>query len=126
VIGDVFSRRRHGRRRAVVVALLAGALAASSGCAGRFNGARTLAALGTVLVGSGSTIWVVGEKSDQNGMATAGFTVAAAGLAAIAASGGWMARAVACNADPDCDDNEQCREIPAPPGGIPYKQCTAR
>ena len=27
---------------------------------------------------------------------------------------------------PDCPDEEQCREVPAPPGGIPYKQCIPR
>jgi hypothetical protein len=125
VIGEVFSRRARARR-AAIVALAAAALVGGGGCAGRFNGARTLAAVGTVLVASGSTVWVVGQRADEHGMATTGFTVAAAGLAAIVASGGWMARAVACRADPDCDDNEQCREIPAPPGGIPYKQCAPR
>ena len=48
------------------------------------------------------------------------------GVAAIVAAGGWMAVQVACNVDPDCDEEEQCREIPAPPGGVPYKQCMAR
>ncbi len=32
----------------------------------------------------------------------------------------------ACDVDPDCDEDEQCREIPAPPGGVPYKQCMTR
>jgi hypothetical protein len=55
-----------------------------------------------------------------------GFVGVAAGLVAIVVAGGWMAAKVACNVDPDCDENELCREIPAPPGGIPYKQCMAR
>jgi hypothetical protein len=50
----------------------------------------------------------------------------AAGVALAIAAGGWMAGAVGCDADPDCDDAEQCREVPAPPGGIPYKQCVPR
>ena len=48
------------------------------------------------------------------------------GLAATVIAGGWMAVDVACNVDPDCDEEEQCREIPAPPGGVPYRQCMAR
>ena len=56
----------------------------------------------------------------------AGFVTVVVGLAAIVAAGGWMAASVACEADPDCPEEEQCREVPAPPGGIPYKQCIPR
>jgi len=49
-----------------------------------------------------------------------------AGLAAIVVAGGWIAASVACEVDPDCADEEQCRAVPAPPGGIPYKQCIPR
>jgi len=59
-------------------------------------------------------------------LVTAGFVTVAAGLVAIVAAGGWIALAVSCDADPDCDEEEQCREIPAPPGGVPYKQCMPR
>jgi hypothetical protein len=97
-----------------------------AGCAGRYRGPRSLAALGTVLVGAGGTTWVVGERSDRGSATSVGFTLVAAGLAMVIAAGGWMAAAVGCNADPDCDDAEQCREVPAPPGGIPYKQCVPR
>ena len=62
----------------------------------------------------------------RNGLSRGGFITAAVGLAAIVAAGGWMAAAVACNADPDCAETETCREVPAPPGGVPYKQCVPR
>jgi len=82
--------------------------------------------LGTTLVAGGGATWVVGERTDANGMTNLGFALVVAGLAAAIAAGGWMASAVSCDADPDCDDSEQCREVPAPPGGIPYKQCVPR
>jgi len=107
------------------VALLAVALL-GSGCAGRHRGPRSLAALGTVLVGGGGATWIGGEHSDQRGTATAGFAIVAVGMAAVIAAGGWMANDIGCRADPDCDESEQCREVPAPPGGIPYKQCMSR
>ena len=50
----------------------------------------------------------------------------AVGIAAMVAAGGWIAAQVSCQADPDCEGSEECREIPAPPGGIPYKQCMPR
>jgi hypothetical protein len=50
----------------------------------------------------------------------------AAGIIAMVVAGGWIAAEVSCQVDPDCEDTEECREIPAPPGGIPYKQCVAR
>ena len=96
------------------------------GCAGRYRGPRSLAVLGTTLVAGGGTAWVLGERSQGTTLTDAGFTLVAAGLAVVIAAGGWMASAVSCDADPDCDDSEQCREVPAPPGGIPYKQCVPR
>src|SRR5947199_360731 len=66
------------------------------------------------------------HASASNGLSHGGFITAAVGLAAIVAAGGWMAAAVACNADPDCAETETCREVPAPPGGVPYKQCVPR
>ena len=76
--------------------------------------------------GGRSCSWVMGERSAGNGLTNAGFVLVTVGLAAVIAAGGWMAWAVSCDADPDCDDSEQCREVPAPPGGIPYKQCVPR
>ncbi len=114
-----------------MVALWALAVA-PAGCAGRHAGARTLAALGAIAVGAGSATWAAGERMEgQQGsastvMSRGGFITAAIGLAAVVAAGGWMAAAVACNADPDCPEDETCREVPAPPGGVPYKQCVPR
>jgi hypothetical protein len=82
--------------------------------------------LGAVLIAGGGTTWVLGEQYDRRTATNAGFTLVAAGLVAVVAAGGWLAGAVACQADPDCDDADQCREVPAPPGGIPYKQCVPR
>jgi hypothetical protein len=97
-----------------------------AGCAGRYRGPRSLAVLGTTLVAGGGGAWVVGERSQSNGPTNLGFALVVAGLATVIAAGGWMAAAVSCDADPDCDDSETCREVPAPPGGIPYKQCVPR
>jgi hypothetical protein len=117
-------------------ALLALALVAALGagaCTGRYAGPRTLASVGTLTVLAGGVTWAVGEGLQRNGhpdtattLVSAGFVSVAAGIAAIVAAGGWMAGAVHCDADPDCPEEEQCREIPAPPGGVPYKQCMAR
>lgn len=97
-----------------------------SGCAGRHRGARTLGAVGTALVVGGGTAWAVGERRDNEGAVGGGFVALAAGLAAVVAAGGWMAATIACRSDADCDETEACREVPAPPGGVPYAQCTPR
>jgi hypothetical protein len=120
---------RRSRARGPLGAFLA--LALASGCAGRYAAPRTLAGLGTAAVVVGSVTWATGQGLERNGHAggglvTTGFVGVAVGLAAIVAAGGWMALSVSCNVDPDCDEEEQCREIPAPPGGIPYKQCMSR
>ena len=109
----------------VVVPVLVAALL-MTGCAGPHKGPRTLAAIGATLAIGGSGAWVVGERNDQAGLTTAGFLTVGAGIVALVAAGGWMALRVACRADPDCPDEQQCNEIPAPPGGIPYKQCMPR
>ncbi|HSZ80755.1 MAG TPA: hypothetical protein VLA14_00660 [Polyangia bacterium] len=113
-------------RRALVAA--ATALALVGGCAGRYARPRTLASLGTVAVLGGSATWAAGQElgHGDSALVTAGFVTVAAGLAAIVVAGGWISVAVRCEADPDCDETEQCREIPAPPGGVPYKQCMRR
>jgi hypothetical protein len=85
------------------------------------------------LVGAGSATWAAGEGVDRGAhsstaraLTDGGFVALAVGLAAVVAAGGWMAAAVACDADPDCPEEETCREVPAPPGGVPYKQCVPR
>jgi hypothetical protein len=103
-----------------------------AGCAGRHAGPRTLATIGAIVVGAGSASWAAGERiedahpSTSTALSRGGFIGAAIGLAAVVAAGGWMAAVVACNADPDCPEDETCREVPAPPGGVPYKQCVPR
>ena len=85
-------------------------------------GWRCLVASVTLVVGPGCHGLHAGPRT----LVGAGFACVAIGLAAVVAAGGWMATSVACQGDPDCADEEQCREIPAPPGGIPYKQCIPR
>lgn len=103
-----------------------------AGCAGRHAGPRTLATIGAIAVTAGGAGWAAGERMEQahpsasTALTRGGFISAAIGLAAVVAAGGWMAAAVACNADPDCPEDETCREVPAPPGGVPYKQCVPR
>jgi hypothetical protein len=87
--------------------------------------------IGAVAVGAGSVTWAAGERtgdhpSTSTALSRVGFVTAAIGLAAVVAAGGWMAAEVGCNADPDCPEEETCREVPAPAGGVPYKQCVPR
>jgi hypothetical protein len=103
----------------------------AAGCAGLYKGPRLLAGAGAVAVAGGSAVWATGEglggsPGSSQPLVTAGLVSVVVGLAAIVAAGGWMAASVACEADPDCPEEEQCREVPAPPGGIPYKQCIPR
>ena len=106
---------------------------AASGCTGLHPWPRTLAGIGAVAVAAGGGAWAAGEVKDSTGrdstssaLISTGFVSVVAGLAVIALAGGWIAVSVSCQADPDCADEEQCREVPAPPGGIPYKQCIPR
>jgi hypothetical protein len=114
-------------RVAVAIALVA------AGCTGLHTGPRLLAGVGAVAIAGGSTTWAGGEAlqggshdSASRPLINVGFVSVVVGLAAIVVAGGWMAATVACDADPDCPEEEQCREVPAPPGGIPYKQCIPR
>jgi hypothetical protein len=123
------SRSPAAAASAIAVAVALGA----AGCAGLHTGPRLLASVGAVAVAGGSTLWASGEgleggshDSTGHSLVGAGFVTVVVGLAAIVAAGGWMAASVACEADPDCPEEEQCREVPAPPGGIPYKQCIPR
>ena len=84
-----------------------------------------MAALGAGLLVGGSTAWVVGERAHSS-LIVPGFVTTVVGAAAIIAAGGWMTLSISCRADPDCPDGEQCKEVPAPPGGVPYRQCVKR
>ncbi len=121
------------RSRRTIFGLTLTLTLAASGCIGRHAGPRTLASIGGVFVGAGSATWAAGEGFDREAhpstaraLTDGGFVAVAVGLAAVVAAGGWMAAAVACDADPDCPEEETCREVPAPPGGVPYKQCVPR
>jgi len=116
-----------------VIAVVVAIAVVAAGCSGLYTGPRMLASAGAVAVVGGSGMWATGEKleggshdSSSGPLINAGFVTVLVGLAAIVVAGGWMAASVACEADPDCPDEEQCREVPAPPGGIPYKQCIPR
>lgn len=112
--------------RILVVSLLL--LLSSGGCAtSHHRRPRALGFAGASAAVVGSGIWVVGEQRAQPGIIPAiGLGVVAAGIIAMVAAGAWIAAEVSCQADPDCEETEECREIPAPPGGIPYKQCMLR
>jgi hypothetical protein len=97
-----------------------------AGCARPYAGPKTLAALGAGLLAAGGTTWVVGDRENHGGVAAAGMATTALGAIAVFAAGGWLAIGVACTEDPDCPRTEECREIPAPPGGYPYRQCMPR
>ena len=121
------------RSRRTIFGLTLALVLAASGCVGRHAGPRTLASIGAVFVGAGGATWAAGEgvgrrahPSTARALIDTGFVAVAVGLAAVVAAGGWMAAAVACDADPDCPEEETCREVPAPPGGVPYKQCVPR
>ncbi len=105
---------------ALALALLA------SGCARPYAGPKTLAGIGASLLVVGGGTWAVADRAERGGVANVGAAVAALGAVAALAAGGWLAAGVACRADPDCPAGEQCREIPAPPGGEPYRQCMRR
>ena len=108
------------------VALLAVSLAASAGCSGPYRGSKALGAIAVGVLATSATLWVVGERTDRDGLTRVGAAGSAAGAAVAVAAGGWLAASAACNVDPDCPEDELCREIPAPPGREPYRQCTPR
>jgi hypothetical protein len=88
---------------------------------------RSLGFAGAAVAMVGSGLWAVGERrADPGPVPAIGLGVVAVGIVAMVAAGGWIAAEVTCKADPDCEDSEECREIPAPPGGVPYKQCMPR
>lgn len=88
---------------------------------------RALGIAGAVAGLGGSVLWVAGEsRTDPGNIPAIGLGIVAAGIVAMVAAGAWIASEVSCQVDPDCDDTEECREIPAPAGGVPYKQCVSR
>jgi len=113
--------------RALGTALLVGLTLGPTGCAGPLRGPRTLGAVGAALAVGGATTWVLGERmSDGSTPRLVGFTGVLTGIAAVAVAGGWLATEISCSVDPDCHEGEECREVPAPPGFVPYKQCVPR
>jgi hypothetical protein len=90
------------------------------------RGPRRSPAIGTALLAAGGTAWVVGERNNHDALVLPGLVTTVAGIGAIIVAGSWMAVTINCRADPDCPDGEECKEVPAPPGGIPYKQCVRR
>lgn len=97
------------------------------GCAGPLRGPRTLGAIGAALAVGGATSWVVGEHMNDGALPRAlGFGAVLGGIAAVAVAGGWLASDISCQVDPDCREGEECREVPAPPGFVPYRQCVPR
>jgi hypothetical protein len=113
-----------GLSRAAFALALAGLI--SGGCARPYAGPKTLAAIGTTLLVGGGTTWAVGTRQDNSGVATAGLITTAIGVGAVIAAGGWLAASISCEEDPDCPRDEECKEVPAPPGGVPYRQCVRR
>jgi hypothetical protein len=112
-----------------ILGLLGGLLGTGllgAGCARPYAGPKTLAALGVGLLAAGGTTWVAGDRGNHSGVAAAGMATTALGAIAVFAAGGWLAIGVACTEDPDCPRTEECREIPAQPGGYPYRQCMPR
>jgi hypothetical protein len=125
----MFARWRRGLGRLILLLATLDLLFQSAGCAttSHHGRPRALAFVGGGLALGGSTVWLVGENREQAGKLPAiGLATVAVGVATMIASGIWMAAEVTCQTDPDCAEYEECREIPAPPGGVPYKQCVPR
>jgi hypothetical protein len=104
---------------------LAGAVALG-GCARPYAGAKTLAAIGLGLMAGGSASWIAGQRTGHGELITPGVVTAAVGAGLMIGAGGWLTATIHCQTDPDCPEGESCREVPAPPGGIPYRQCVRR
>ena len=110
--------------RAAITLVLVACLAA--GCARHHAGPRVLAAVGAALLVGGGTTWIVGERQNQNATANVGLVTTAIGVGAVIGAAGWLAASVSCEEDPDCPRGEECKDIPALPGRVPYKQCMPR
>jgi hypothetical protein len=108
-------------------ALLAAALTlAAAGCERPYPAPKTLASIGVGVLAASAALWVAGDRSQNLTLSRMGAAGVAAGAGAAVTSGAWLAGAAACRVDPDCPDDEACREIPAPPGREPFRQCSPR
>ena len=85
-----------------------------------------LAGVGAALAGVGAGVWILGDNRGSEGVAATGLATTALGVATMIGAGIWMAQSVSCRADADCPRGEECREVPAIPGGVPYAQCVPR
>jgi hypothetical protein len=107
--------------------LAAVCLATVAGCARPYRGSKTLGALGVGLLASSAALWVAAERGrDRERLTNVAAIGSATGTALVVGAGAWLAASATCNVDPDCPDDEVCREIPAPPGREPYRQCSPR
>jgi hypothetical protein len=96
------------------------------GCARPYKAPKTLAAFGVGLLATGATFWVAGERGGRGTVTHVGVALTSAGAVAAFAAGGWMAASSGCRTDPDCPESEVCKEVPAPAGREPYRQCVPR
>ena len=101
-------------------------LVLGAGCVRPYKGPKTLAAVSVGLLATGATLWVMGERGNRGALTNVGVATTAAGAAAAFAAGGWLAASIGCRTDPDCPESEACKEVPAPPGRDPYRQCVPR
>ncbi len=112
--------------RSVAAGLALACLLAVAGCARPYRAPKTLASFGIGMLAGCAAIWVAGDRTDSRTLSRVGMAGSLAGATAIAAGGAWLAGSAGCRVDPDCPDEEACREIPAPPGREPYRQCSPR
>lgn len=124
---SVTKRHRHRLPSLPRAMLILGLMAClAGGCARGYTGPKILAGIGAALLVGGGTTWAVGAHRDQDGTANVGLITTAVGAAAVIGAAGWYAASTACEEDPDCPRGEECKEIPALPGRVPYKQCMQR
>ena len=94
-----------------------------TGCTQPYLKQKRLAGLGILTSVPGAVVWAAGDRYNNSRVATVGAMGLALGLTASAVAASWLAASAECDADPDCPDNETCKEIPAAAGNIPYKLC---
>ena len=82
--------------------------------------------VGALLAGVGGATWAIADRGGHERASDLGMVTTALGVATLLVGGVALAAAIGCRADADCAANEECREIPAPPGGEPYAQCMVR
>lgn len=97
-----------------------------TGCASPYRTARTVGATGGVLAAVGGALWVVGDDVDRDAVRLPGVTAAIVGAACIATAAALFAAQTSCQADADCPNGYVCKELPAPAGLQPYRQCVPR